>query len=285
MTDSEVPTFHSNPAQCILHPTDFSPHADLAFGHALRVAIRNKALLSILHVGKDTRSEWDRFPGVRQTLQNWGLLDSDARRADVAKIGVDIEKIIAEESDIPGAIAGYEVKRPVDLLVLATEGRSGLSALLRPSKGQQAARKLAVPTLFVPGDGRGCVSLETGDVSMDEVLIPVDHTPTSDAAIERGLRAIEAFGHEKSRLTLLHVGPESEFPEVRIPDGPWHVTRTVRQGNPATEILDAAEEISANLIIMVTEGAHGYLDILRGTTSENVLRQAPCPVLTVPASF
>jgi nucleotide-binding universal stress UspA family protein len=138
MTDSEVPTFHSNPAQCILHPTDFSPHADLAFGHALRVAIRNKALLSILHVGKDTKSEWDRFPGVRQTLQNWGLLDSDARRADVAKIGVGIEKIIAEERDIAGAIAGFDVKRPVDLLVLATEGRSGLSALLRPSKGQQA---------------------------------------------------------------------------------------------------------------------------------------------------
>jgi nucleotide-binding universal stress UspA family protein len=59
----------------------------------------------------------------------------------------------------------------------------------------------------------------------------------------------------------------------------------VRQGSPSTEILDAAEEISANLIIMVTDGAHGYLDILRGTTSENVLRKAPCPVLTVPASF
>ena len=285
MTDTEVPSIHSDPAQCILHPTDFSPHADLAFGHALRVAIRNKALLSILHVGKDTKSEWDRFPGVRQTLQNWGLLDSDARRADVAKIGVGIEKIIAEERDIAGAIAGFDVKRPVDLLVLATEGRSGLSALLRPSKGQQAARKLAVPTLFVPGDGRGCVSLDTGDVTIDEVLIPVDHSPASDSAIERGLRAIEAFGTEKSRLTLLHVGADSNFPDVKVPDGPWQVTRTVRQGSPATEILDAAEEISANLIIMVTDGAHGYLDILRGTTSENVLRKAPCPVLTVPASF
>ena len=123
-----------------------------------------------------------------------------------AKIGVGIEKVITEERDIAGAIAGFDVKCPVDLLVLAIDGRSAY---------------------------------------------PVDHTPSSDSAIERGLRAIAAFGHKKSRLPLLHIGSESQFPDVKVPDGPWQVTRTVQQGSPVTEILDAAEEISVNLFIIV----------------------------------
>ena len=41
----------------------------------------------------------------------------------------------------------------------------------------------------------------------------------------------------------------------------------------------------ANLLIMVTKGTDGFLDVLRGTTTEQVLRKAPCPVLSVPASF
>ena len=96
------------------------------------------------------------------------------------------------------------------------EGCSGLSAWLRPLKQQQAARKLEVPTLSVPEDSRGCGSLYTGDVTMDEVLFPVDHTPAGDSAIERCLRAVAAFGHEKSRLTLLQTGSESQFPDVEV---------------------------------------------------------------------
>ena len=117
------------------------------------------------------------------------------------------------------------------------------------------------------------------------MLIPVDHKPSADGAIERGLRAIQAFGDEESQLQLLHVGPGSDFPDLCIPDGPWRVARVHRDGNPVTEILAAAEESRANLLIMVTEGAEGYLDILRGTTTEQVLRRAPCPVLSVPADF
>ncbi len=60
----------------ILHPTDFSEGSMLAFCHALKIAVEYKASLSILHVDSE-RSEdarWEDFPGVRATLQRWGLL-------------------------------------------------------------------------------------------------------------------------------------------------------------------------------------------------------------------
>ena len=46
-------------------------------------------------------------------------------------------------------------------------------------------------------------------------------------------------------------------------------------------ILDAARE--ADLIVMATEGEHGIIDALRGSVTERVVRDAPCPVLAVPA--
>lgn len=57
-----------------------------------------------------------------------------------------------------------------------------------------------------------------------------------------------------------------------------------RRGNVVNEILGAARDWDADLIAMSTAGHQGFLDALRGSTSERVLRQAPCPVLVVPTT-
>jgi nucleotide-binding universal stress UspA family protein len=46
--------------------------------------------------------------------------------------------------------------------------------------------------------------------------------------------------------------------------------------------LKKAESLEAGLIIMTTDGPDGFLDGLRGTTSERVLHQAHCPVAVLP---
>jgi nucleotide-binding universal stress UspA family protein len=66
-------------------------------------------------------------------------------------------------------------------------------------------------------------------------------------------------------------------------DSPFTVTRSARPGSVVDEILAAAAESQANLIVMATAGHQGFLDALRGSTTERVLRHAPCPVLAVPA--
>jgi universal stress protein A len=55
----------------------------------------------------------------------------------------------------------------------------------------------------------------------------------------------------------------------------------VRTGRPATEIVAAAREMDADLIIISTHGHTGLKHVLMGSTAENVVRHAPCPVLTV----
>jgi nucleotide-binding universal stress UspA family protein len=55
-----------------------------------------------------------------------------------------------------------------------------------------------------------------------------------------------------------------------------------RGGEPADTILQTAAELRADLIVMTTDGPDGFLDGLRGTTSERVLRKALCPVANLP---
>ena len=100
------------------------------------------------------------------------------------------------------------------------------------------------------------------------------------------MRALEAFGSEESVLSLLHVGQESTAPDLRLPDDRrWKCSQVTRAGRPVEEILRAADEFASNLIIMVTEGSQGFLDALRGSTTQQIVRRAPCPVLAIPFDF
>ncbi len=288
MTSPVLPTEFSQPAQHILHPTDFTKESDVALAHALRLALVNKASLHLFHVGKDTDEEWDAFPSIRRILQSWGVISEDASRSDVTDLGIEIEKVICAAGSVTDSIERYCQRHPIDMIVLATAGRDGVAAWIKPSKAELIAETvsiLSIPTLFVPAGRHGCVEFDSGEVSMDHVLVPVDHKPDSESAVERGMRTIAMFGGDRAKLTLLHVGSESRFPKIYIPQGPWQIERVARAGNAAAEILVAADESHANLIIMVTEGRHGFLDVLRGTTTAQVLRHAPCPLLAIPSGY
>ncbi len=54
------------------------------------------------------------------------------------------------------------------------------------------------------------------------------------------------------------------------------------QGNAVETILRVASDIPADLIVMGTQGHQGFLDALRGNTTEQVLRESTCPILAVP---
>lgn len=284
MTDS--PIADQGAAQLILHPTDFSESSRLALVHALRLAVQNRCRLDLLHVGKDIDSAWDEFPSIRELLGSWGLVPQNATKDDVVKLGMHVVKAVSRSSNVVESVEVYCLRRPVDLVVLPSAGRHGVNAWLQPSKAEKIAKQVAehaIPTLFVPESGEGCVDAQTGNVCLHRILVPVDHEPPSTEAVSRGLRALSQFGESEAELTLLHVGEAKDFPEIELP--PSHVTinRVARPGDPAAEILASATELNANAIIMVTAGTHGMWDVLRGSTTDRVLHQAPCPVLAIPA--
>jgi nucleotide-binding universal stress UspA family protein len=57
-----------------------------------------------------------------------------------------------------------------------------------------------------------------------------------------------------------------------------------RDGEVVETILALAGECAADLIVMATAGRQGFLDALRGSTTERVLRGGAVPLLAVPAA-
>lgn len=271
----------------IVHPTDFSEASISAFIHALKIAITAKAMLTILHVAgakKDRQKnpEWDQFPHVRRTLADWGLLEeTDTTDAIADKLGMTVRKVEMEPQSPVDGVVHFLRTHAADLIVLSTEGRQGISRWLHGSVAEKLARHTRTPTLFVPAKARGFVDPHRGESHLKRVLIPVDHDPPPAGAINRIMSFAHLIAGIDAEERLLHAGAEA--PEVPRPVEPRRRRPVaIRKGDPVEAIIGAAKDWPADLIGMPTAGHHGFLDALRGSTTERVLRQAPCPLLAVP---
>lgn len=267
----------------VVHPTDFSAASRTAFAHALAVAAIRKTRLDILHVSADEHGSWSGFPGVRETLERWGLLDPGSDRSAVfEKLSVRVKKVRLRGDPAVETLA-YIRKVAPDLLVLATEGRRGLARLIEPSVAQTVARRSKTMTLFIADKGRGFVSQEDGYLSLRRILVPVDKSPDATMAILTALQAAETLGDAPVEISLLHVG-DGPFPSYGRPDSDLCTWQEVRgDGEIDDEILSVAESTQTDLIVMATDGRNGVLDAIRGSFTERVVRRAVCPVLAVPA--
>ena len=86
-------------------------------------------------------------------------------------------------------------------------------------------------------------------------------------------------------FTLLHVGEKEEMPHVQKPEiSGWKWNTEIRSGDVVEMIAETASATRAGLIVLTTEGRQGFLDALRGSHSERILQQTPCPLLAIPAS-
>lgn len=269
----------------ILHPSDFSTASLVAFAHALKIALVTQGSLALLHVAPDAEQmDWDKFPGVRDTLERWGLLARGSTRADVPKLGIDVSKVMKVGSDPVDAVLAYLGERPTDLIVLAHEQRPGLAGWLRKSVSEPVARLGGEMTLFVAAGQRGFVSVDDGGVTLSRILIPIAHDPRPQPALHSAARFIRQLDRPEGIVRTLHVG-DGEPPEVLQPTTPgWTWESSTRSGNVIDAIIAEATEMQAQLIIMTTNGRDGFLDALRGSHSERVVNLAPCPLLVIPES-
>ena len=133
----------------------------------------------------------------------------------------------------------------------------------------------------MPAKGRGFVDKRRGEVHLKRVLIPVDHEPKPASAIARIMSFAHLIAGIDAEERLLHAGTEAPA-APRLVEPHRRMPVAMRKGDPVEAIIDAAKDWPADLIGMPTAGHHGFLDALRGSTTERVLRQAPCPLLAVP---
>ncbi len=135
-----------------------------------------------------------------------------------------------------------------------------------------------------------------------KILVPVDMSPHSRAALELAgelvqrtggtIHLLNAYGlREGESAYRASMSPqveaqvasnsERELSEWAKRFAPAGVKMRVSPQEPRYAILEAAEELDADLIVMGTHGRTGIKHLLMGSIAEFVVRSAPCPVLTV----
>ena len=267
----------------ILHPSDFSAASEVAFAHALKAALIAQSELTVMHVSSSMTAEWTDFPGVRETLTRWGLLPPGSPRSAVPALGIDVRKVIAHDDDPVKSVLAFLDRHRIDLIVLATHQHEGRSRWLQHSVSQPIARKAGQMTLFIPHGVDGFVSRQDGSVSLQNILIPIAPIPRAQPAIAAAVRLVHRLQCPAGTFTTLFVGDPGSAPAVRYPTVPgWQWNSIVQSGDVIDAIVRTASDMAADLIVMSTDGRHGFLDALRGSHSERVLRRTPCPLLAIP---
>lgn len=270
----------------VCQPTDFSNTSQVAFAHALRLALASQGQLAVLHVQPEgAEGEPESFPPVRRTLAAWGLVPATCQPEDVARLGVRIKKLEIEADDPGSGIGRYLGDHPSDLLVLATHQHAGLSRWARPPVAEPVMRSTRVPSLFIPPDCEGFVRLEDGAVRLARILVPVAEDPDPQLAVDMAAGVARLLGVETLEVTVLHVGEQGRAPEVHVRKEPagWTWNRVSIEGPVVGAIGEAAAAGSTDLVVMTTRGPQGFLGALRGSTASSIIRRSTCPVLVAPS--
>ena len=292
----------------ILCPIDLSDASRHAIEHAVMLARWYDAAITALHVHNPVG-----FPVPGLVAEGYGdplpVVDADIRQLrdevaacfDAANVG-DVDVNVVVESGLPTTwILERAAALPADLIVIGTHGVGGFQHLVLGSVAEKVLRKATCPVLTVPPRARA-----TSRLPFKRLLCPVDFSESSLAALEAALSLAE---EGDSELTILHVleWPVDDdvlatrpfsVPEYRrererdavaklqglVPDAvrAWCRPDTrLAHGKPYREILGVATEDSSDLIVMGVHGRNALDLMLFGSTTNQVVRRATCPVLTL----
>lgn len=267
----------------IFHPSDFSEGDEIAFVHALKLALQTSADFTILHVSPNSREiNWLDFPKVRSTLQRWSIASGQPENFLEENADLHVRKLKESASDPVKPIVDFITEAEPDLVVLATHQRKGFDRWIKRSIAENVARKNKERTLFIPRGHKGFVSPKDGAAQLSRVMIPVEFSPPPTRAFEELHQLTSVLEITDLEVNMVHVSDSNDMPAIRFdPPQGWHIKRTHLRGQVEESLIACNESYKPDLLIMMTKGRYGFLDALRGTTTECMVRVATCPILTV----
>ena len=288
----------------ILCPIDLSDVSRHTVDHAVLLARWYKATITALHVCNPLLISSADFtlggiaPPPVLTLDDLQEVRERVRDCFESAGALDVDMIV---NSGPPADRILDCARAAsaDLIVLGCHGVGGFEHLMLGSVTEKVLRKARCPVLTVPARAR-----TTSKLPFKRLLCPVDFSEPSLAALEFAFSLAQEGDAE---LTVLHVFDTGDEPltdrpinvpeyrrqvehdltrdlEALVPDSVrrWcqPATRTTH-GKAYREILGIATEDSCDLIVMGEHGRNALDVMLFGSTTNQVVRRATCPVLTL----
>jgi nucleotide-binding universal stress UspA family protein len=200
-------------------------------------------------------------------------------QSEADKLGVKAEPMIRRADRAFAAIVEEAQKLKADLIIMGRHGKHGLTKLLMGSVTERVIGLSPMSVLVIP---------QESSLPWERVLIASDGSPYSEAAWA------ESLDLEK-RLDARLIGVSVAREEGELPEAEAIVQKMLMRANrqgipmeirvsvgaPDDIIVQTAQDVQANLIIMGSHGRTGLKRLLMGSTTARVIGSAPCPVLVV----
>jgi len=277
----------------ILVPVDGTPQSNAALPLARSMAQATGAAITVLRVLRPSEA-----PGHRaRTAEALETVATELATADL-----QVEPVLREGEIVP-EILEVARARSVDLIVMRSHGRVGLTRAVLGSVTERVLAESGVPVLLLRPGGRRVRHIRT-------LLVPIDGSPGGEVALGTGVGLAQATGASIKLVRVVVPMPleaYAEFDYGRIPDfdpTAWDeealasaqayvndisarlqgaglaTTGEARMAPEVAEtIVTLGREANADLIVMSTQALTGAARALLGSVADAVVRRARCPVL------
>jgi nucleotide-binding universal stress UspA family protein len=285
----------------ILVPIAGSDGAENALDRALGFARTFDASVHVLSV-VDTGSEpagidRQQREELRHPAETQGRR-ATARAADrLAEHGLEATRAVLEGHPSE-TILTYAADHDAELIVMGTRSQSEWASVRLGSTTDRVIARADVPVLAVRSTEPAPAP---ESISYDRIVIPTDGSDAAERAAGRGLDLAETYGasvyvpyvidttmydfEDTSRnlVGLLKTGGRHAVEGIaeRARGRELSVKTDVLRGQPDEELLEYAEGIGGDLVVMGTRGRGGATGDVLGSTTARVLRRTTGPVLTV----
>ena len=294
----------------MLVPLDGSVLSEVTFRYARELAWRFSGLEVILFHACEMADQAE-LPMHRLYIEHSVELIKKAAAAESGGRQVHVRGELAAGSPAE-AILHYAQDNGIDLILMATHGRSGISRWAMGSVAYKVLRSSKVPVLLVRS---GIEEAIIGDQLPERrIVVPLDGTRAAEAIIPHVISLGQQWGPDVVQIILIRVcaPPEisadysSDMPlsweenverentkcklvsgtyladvEKRFREAGLKVRSEVPLGDIPDEINDFASGVRANLIAMVLHGRSGISRWAYGSTTEKVMLRARTPIMLV----
>ncbi|HEX7901863.1 MAG TPA: universal stress protein [Planctomycetota bacterium] len=203
-----------------------------------------------------------------------GLREQDIQVSVELRVGAAADEILA-----------FARERSPLLLAMATHGRRGLDRLRLGSVTEAVLRRADVPLLIARPDTAGARG--------KAIVVALDGSPRAETILPDVARLAKATGRAVEvasvALPAVTAGGVGEFPMYFPVDDPEPYLKELCKrieakpvalsGRAASSLMAYAAESGAGFLALTTHGRTGLRRALLGSIAEEILRNAPCPVL------
>ena len=291
----------------ILCATGFSEFSNLTVNYGVALAKEFEAGLTICHVvDLSSVAIYGEFQLDPVGQQNRIIDDATAQLEElIGDQSVSWKPLITVGKPADEISRTVEEKN-IDLVVTATRGRSGFKRLILGSVTERLMRTLTCPLLVVRSPEHELVRTAAQEVRLQKILVGCDFSPDSGRAFDYGLSLAQEFEAELHLANVIEppVQPnliregtlasgkiQEDYHDMliqRLKDmvpeeaANWCNPQTsIMEGQPYDELVKYADTRDIDMIVLGVRG-HGLVkSLFLGSTTDRVIRDAPCPVLSV----